>query len=146
MTKTISSGLQHYSIKLDYIIKRIYWITSEGKVMSVDYHGENKIKIFAKHSYDPFILGILGNSLFLENRFSSDVFEVELLNMTQSKLKIEALKTDDMDRMLIIDKSRQPEGKIQISNTTSFFKQNILVCCLWRIFSCPSASIGNHKF
>ena len=91
-------------------------ITSGGMVMSMDYHGGSKREIFAKRSYDPYILGILENSLFLEHRFTSDIIEVELINITQSKLKIPAIETDGMDRVLFIDKSRQPEGKIQTGN------------------------------
>ena len=82
--------------------------------MSMDYHGGNKNEIFAERSFNSYILGILGNSLFFKHRFSPNVFEVELLNMTLSQLTITA---DNMDRVLVIDKSRQPEGKFQMSNT-----------------------------
>ena len=101
-------------------------ITSQGKVMSMDYHGGNKQDIFARHSFNSYLLGILGNSLFLEHRSTSDVIEVELISMTQSKLEISAIETDDMNRVLFIDKARQPKGKIQTGNAGFDFRSHFL--------------------
>ena len=74
----------------------------------MDYHGGNKWEINAKRLFNLFVLGILENSLFLEDTTSSDAFKLQLINMSLSRLRITFLETNNIIRLLTIDRSRQP--------------------------------------
>ena len=77
----------------------------------MDYHGEKR-SLIKRGFFHSSTLGILGNSLFFRMGFSFNVYKLNLTNMNQLRLTfLETL------RVLVIDSSRQPEGKIYISNT-----------------------------
>jgi hypothetical protein len=75
---------------------------------SMDYDGGNKIKIISDASIYPYVLGIIGNTLYFRERHSLAICDMNATNWNISR-KIR-LTTPDWERIVVTDRSMQPEG------------------------------------
>ena len=80
MAKTKAKRIFHYvrDIAVDSVKRRLYLITAEEEIVSVDYDGTGRKVIFHKATSGFRILNILGNSLYCSNIFSQYVVEIDV--------------------------------------------------------------------
>ena len=100
-----------YVIKLDCIKKRVYWLEDSGgarPIKSCDYGGKEK-KTIASGPFGQYLLGVLGDSLYVLN---TNEYRINEMNVSSGNIarKILVDKHDYID-LTLVDKSVQPTGE-----------------------------------
>ena len=105
------SNTFYTAITLDYLNKQVYLINHDGLIFSLNYDGGNQRRMIGilQPRVDFFALDIYRNTLFFQK---TDLLGLDVHNRNISRY-IPLPENSTLQNIIVIDKSRQPNGKSQ---------------------------------